>query len=169
MNWNISNQMTTHNNRIWIFFISILLLALAPSMMCAQKKKPIHLESEITLWNLRKATNATFAQLGREPLRDFGSDYCRTLYLKKVKDSQLKKILAAITKDRELARVVREIIDGGILVSGYYIFSTSPATPRTKMYLIYSRNIEENSLYLIVLCGANDTEELAEQLRINAR
>lgn len=156
-----------------VFLLGLTILGW-PAMGFAQqgrgnRPKTIHLQSEITLWNLRKSSNSTFVQLGQEYLSEFGSDYCRSLHLKKVTKKQISLIQNAIRKDREIARVVREIIDGGILVSGYYVFSSSPATPNTRFYVIYSRNLNDNSVYFIVLCGANDTDELAEMLRANSR
>ncbi|GAD07646.1 hypothetical protein PORCAN_1270 [Porphyromonas crevioricanis JCM 13913] len=144
-------------------FLLLTALLLGSGLASAQQTSPQ--ASEAIMWKYRKSSNATFVQVGETALSEYGARYCRTLTLRPVKLSQLKKIEKAVATDREEAKVVKEVIDKGRLVSGYYEYEID--RQGFKSFLIYVFRTDQ-SVYLITLSGKQGSDELAEQLRSRA-
>ena len=108
------------------------------------------------------AKGVTMLEASKELLQQYKIKQFKSIIFEKVTDNQLSEIRAEIEKDKQGAVKIKEIIQDGLLISGYYRLKTED--DKINRYLIFKISASKKAT-LVYVEGELTPEELVDLLK----
>lgn len=144
--------------RYKLYLLTLLLSLMALSSMNGQNANKPHVLEVFDRYG--RAKDVTMVVMNRDMLAEYDILLYKSLTMHKPGNKRLRKIQTAVSTDRKLAKSIKEVIDNGILTSGYYEL---PPTNRMNRYILY-RYSTKKGVTLIYIEGEIDSEDLVSLL-----
>ena len=143
-----------------LYLLALLLCLTALASAYGQSPTQPHVQGVFDRYG--RAKDVTMVVMNREMLVEYDIYLYKSLTMRDP-GKRLQKIQAAVSADRKSAKSIKEVIDSGILTSGYY--ELSPANGLNR-YILY-RYSPKRGITLIYIEGKIGSEDLVSLLMQN--
>lgn len=144
--------------KLYLFTLLLCLTALASAY--GQSSAQPHVQGVFDHYG--RAKDVTMVVMNREMLLEYDIHLYKSLTMRDP-GKRLQKIQAAVSADRKSAKSIKEVIDSGILTSGYYEL---PPANGLNRYVLYRYN-PKRGITLIYIEGKIGSEDLVSLLMQN--
>jgi hypothetical protein len=141
----------------------LLLLLLTASVMTIHAQEGLRIQSIFEQYGKQKG--ATMVVLSGETLNNYRLNSYRSITMKYDK-TMLDEIQQSLEADKQQARLIKEVINDGIVTSGYY--QLSGEKNRISRYILFKIG-KEGTLTLIYMEGGVDSEALINKMFIQRK
>ncbi len=152
--------MKTRTHTLYLI-ISMLLFFVSATGLHAQEDLKINSIFE----KYGRNKGATMVVLSGKTLHEYHLDKYMGLTLKYTKDI-IDEIQNGLESDKKLAKDIKEVINDGIITSGYY--QLSEQNSRINRYILYKMG-SDSTITLIYMEGGDESEELVNRLFIKKK
>lgn len=149
------------NKHILCLIFPLLILFVSVSELQAQED--LRINTIFEKYGRRKG--ATMVVLSGKTLHEYHLDKYKGLTLEYTQDI-INEIQHCLETDKKTAQNIKEVIDDGIITSGYY--QLSELNSRVNRYILYKMG-SDGTITLIYMEGGDESEELVNRLFIKKK